>query len=357
MAPSKTGYASDHVTEFVINKGNGAKGLSETGIKSIPKQYVQPLEERTMNKVIVGESIPIIDVSNWDDPKVASSIRNAAEKWGFFQIINHDVPIEVLDHVKEATCRFFDMPAEEKNKYSKENTVSNNVRYMTSFIPEVEKALEWKDYLSLFYVSEDEASRLWPAACKDQVLEYMNKSEKVINQLLSVLMKGLNVTEIDSEKEKLISGSRRINLNYYPICPSPELTVGVGRHSDVSTLTVLLQDDIGGLYVRVEARDSWVHVPPVKGSLVINIGDALQIFSNGRYKSIEHRVAANDESNRISVPIFVNPRPTDIISPLPEVLASTGEEPIYKPVLYSDYVKHFYRKAHDGKLTLDFAKK
>ncbi|GMN71717.1 hypothetical protein TIFTF001_052724, partial [Ficus carica] len=50
-------------------------------------------------------------------------------------------------------------------------------------------------------------------------------------------------------------------------------------------------------------------------------------------------------------------KPTDIISPLPEVLATTGDEPIYKPVLYSDYVKHFYRKAHDGKLTIDFAKK
>ncbi|GMN43655.1 hypothetical protein TIFTF001_012850 [Ficus carica] len=357
MAPSEIGYTTDHVTDFVINKGNGAKGLSETGIKTIPKQYIQPIEERTMNKVIVGESIPIIDVSNWDDPKVKSAIWDAAEKWGFFQIINHGVPIEVLDNVKEGTCRFFDLPAEEKNKYSKENTVSNNVRYTTSFIPEVEKALEWKDYLSLFYVSEDETNRLWPSACKDQVLEYMNQSEKVVNQLLRVLMDGLNVTEIDSEKEKLLSGSRRINLNYYPKCPSPELTVGVGRHSDVSTFTVLLQDDIGGLYVRVEARDSWVHVPPVKGSLVINIGDALQIFSNGRYRSIEHRVAANGVSDRISVPIFVNPRPTDTISPLPEVLANTGQEPIYKPVLYSDYVKHFYRKAHDGKLTIDFAKK
>ncbi|GMN73212.1 hypothetical protein TIFTF001_056066 [Ficus carica] len=188
-------------------------------------------------------------------------------------------------------------------------------------------------------------------------MEYMTQSEKVTNQLLRVLMKGLNVTEIDGDKEKLLSGSRRVNLNYYPKCPSPELTVGVGRHSDVSTFTVLLQDDIGGLYVRVEAKDSWVHVPPVKGSLVINIGDALQIFSNGRYRSIEHRVAANGVSDRISVPIFVNPRPTDIISPLPEVLATTGDEPIYKPVLYSDYVKHFFRKAHDGKLTIDFAKK
>lgn len=188
------------------------------------------------------------------------------------------------------------------------------------------------------------------------MLEYKHESEKVISRLLQVLMKGLNVTKIDSEKEKLLMGSRRINLNYYPICPNPELTVGVGRHSDVSTFTVLLQDDVGGLYVRVEAKDSWVHVPPVKGSLVINIGDVLQIFSNGRYRSIEHRVVANGSNDRISVPIFVNPRPTDIISPLPEVLANSGENPIYKPVLYSDYVKHFYRKAHDGKLTIEFAK-
>ena len=168
-------------------------------------------------------------------------------------------------------------------------------------------------------------------------------------------MKRLNVPQLDSQKESILMGSKRINLNYYPICPNPKLTVGVGRHSDVSTLTILLQDNIGGLYVRNQEKNNWIHVPPIKGSLVINIGDALQIISNGRYKSVEHRVAANGNYNRISVPIFVNPRPSDIIFPLPEVLAS-GEEALYKQVLYSDYVKHFFRKAHDGKQTIDFAR-
>ena len=115
-------------------------------------------------------------------------------------------------------------------------------------------------------------------AFRDQVLEYMRGSELVIQRLLEALMK-------------------RINLNYYPICPNPELTVGIGRHSDVSTLTILLQDDIGGLLVRGN-NDSWVHVPPISGSLVINVGDALQIMSNGRCKSIEHRVVANGSKNR-----------------------------------------------------------
>ncbi|XP_052880556.1 feruloyl CoA ortho-hydroxylase F6H1-1-like [Gossypium arboreum] len=182
----------------------------------------------------------------------------------------------------------------------------------------------------------------------------MKKSEVVIKQLLQVLMKGLNVDEIDEAKESLLMGSMRTNLNYYPKCPNPKLSVGVGRHSDVSTLTILLQDEIGGLFVRGNEGDDWIHVPPIKGSLVINVGDALQIMSNGRYRSVEHRVVANGSNNRISVPIFVNPRPTDMIGPLPELVAN-GEKPIYKQVLYSDYVKHFFRKAHDGKKTVEFA--
>ncbi|XP_024156397.1 feruloyl CoA ortho-hydroxylase F6H1-3 [Rosa chinensis] len=349
------------LTDFVINKGNGVKGLSQMGLKSLPKQYIQPLEERmSMNMTkMPEESIPIIHVSNWEDPKVAESICNAAEKWGFFQLLNHGVPTEVLEHVKEATHRFFEMPAEEKCKFSKEHSPSTNVRFGTSFSPEAETALEWKDWLSLFYVSEDEASAHWPPVCKAEVLEYMKRTDILIKRLLDILMKRLNVTEINTTKEPLLMGSRRINLNYFPVCPNPELTVGVGRHSDVSTLTILLQEYyIGGLYVRPEFtdEDTWVHVPPLEGSLVINVGDALQIMSNGKYKSVEHRVAANGSKTRISVPIFVNPRPSDVIGPLHEVLESSGEKPLYKQVLYSDYVKHFFRKAHDGKSTVDFAK-
>ena len=86
-------------------------------------------------------------------------------------------------------------------------------------------------------------------AFRDQVMEYMRSFELVIKRLLEALMKRLNVKEIDETKESLLMGSKRINLNYYPICPNPKLTVGVGCHLDVSTLTILLQDDIGGLYV------------------------------------------------------------------------------------------------------------
>ncbi|KAJ8560859.1 hypothetical protein K7X08_027049 [Anisodus acutangulus] len=356
--PTAASIDLSNITDFVVNGGHGVKGLSEMGLQKLPKQYIQPMEERiTKSTVILDDQIPVIDMSNWniDNKLVGEKVCNAAEKWGFFQIINHDISLEVLESVKEATYRFFKQPAEEKNKHSKENSSTNNVRYGTSFTPKAEKALEWKDYLSLFYVSDEDAAALWPSALRDEALDFLRNSEVVIKKLLEALMKGLNVKEIDQTKESLLMGSKRINVNYYPKCPNPELTVGVGRHSDVSTLTILLQDNIGGLYVKKLDSDTWVHVPPIHGALVINIGDALQIMSNGRYKSIEHRVMTNGNNNRISVPIFVNPKPSDVIGPLAEVLES-GEEPIYKQVLYSDYVKHFFRKAHDGKDTVDFAK-
>ncbi|KAK9157559.1 hypothetical protein Scep_004133 [Stephania cephalantha] len=355
-----------NLTDFVVKKGNGVKGLAEIGIERVPDQYIQPIKERIdMHQALQlpsDLSIPVIDMSKWGDRKVMDSICDAAEKWGFFQIINHGVSVEVMENVKTATVRFFSSTAEEKSKYTKENSPTNHVRYGTSFAPEAESSLEWKDYLSLFFTSEEDASTLWPPQCKDEALEYMKNAEPVIRKLMEALMTRLNVTEINENKSSLLMGSKRINFNYYPKCPNPELTIGVGRHSDISNLTLLLQDDIGGLYVRAHCTDAngsivqnWVHIPPISGALVINVGDALQIMSNGRYKSVEHRVVANGSKDRLSVPIFVNPRPSDAIGPLAEVL-ETGERAVYKQVLYSDYTKHFFNKAHDGKKTLDFAK-
>uniref|UniRef100_A0A803KLV6 Fe2OG dioxygenase domain-containing protein n=1 Tax=Chenopodium quinoa TaxID=63459 RepID=A0A803KLV6_CHEQI len=309
-----------------VASGHAVKGLSEMELKDLPKQYIQPQSER-----------PLCD---------------AAEKWGFFQIINHGIPLEVLENVKRATLAFFALAPEDKRNFLKENSPNSHVRLGTSFIPEAENSLEWKDYLSLFYVSDDAAL----AICRDQLLDYMNKCQVVIKFLLQVLMKGLNSHEINEKKWSLLSGSKRINLNFYPKCLKPELTVGVGRRSDVSTFTILLQDDIGRLYVQAPDGESWVHVPPISGALVINIGDALQIMSNGKYKSIEHRVIANGSKDRVSIPLFVNPKPNEVIGPLKEVLVQSDEKPKYRKVLYSDYTLYFYKKAHDGKGILDYVK-
>jgi len=191
--------------------------------------------------------------------------------------------------------------------------------------------------------------------CRDQALEYMKYAEAFIRKLLNVLLKKLNVKELGKEREHALMDTMSLSFVYYPACPEPELVSGVSPHSDITSITVLLQDDIGGLYVRDKDSDGWINVPPVNGALVVNIGDVLQIMSNECYKSIEHRVVANRNKTRISMPIFVNPAPDAIIGPLSKMLKN-GDEPLYKQVVYSDYFNHFFSKAHDGKKTIEFAK-
>ena len=114
-------------------------------------------------------------------------------------------------------------------------------------------------------------------------LEYLRTSMKMVRKLLEVLFKNLGVTLDESELDAII-GFKMVNMNFYPTCPNPELTVGVGRHSDMGALTILLQDGIGGLYVKVEEdipdvgkEGEWMEIPPVPGALVINVGDTLQV--------------------------------------------------------------------------------
>ncbi|KAL6196766.1 hypothetical protein ACLB2K_032380 [Fragaria x ananassa] len=196
---------------------------------------------------------------------------------------------------------------------------------------------------------------------REVALEYLKTSMHMVKKIVKILIEKLGVTLEDSKLDGLI-GLKMVNMNYYPTCPNPELTVGVGRHSDMGTLTVLLQDGIGGLYVKVEEdmnaagkKGDWIEIPPVPGALVINIGDTLQIISNGRYKSAEHRVRTTSAQSRVSVPIFTIPNATEIIGPLPEVVARDGVAR-YRDMVFGDYMNNFFGNAHEGKKSLDYAR-
>ena len=115
-------------------------------------------------------------------------------------------------------------------------------------------------------------------------LEYLKTSVKIVRKLMEVLLENIGAKPDDAKIDALI-GLKMVNMNFYPTCPDPELTVGVGRHSDLGALTVLLQDGIGGLYVKVEddienvgKKGEWMEIPPIHGAIVINVGDALQVI-------------------------------------------------------------------------------
>ncbi|OIV92505.1 hypothetical protein TanjilG_02268 [Lupinus angustifolius] len=276
------------------------------------------------------------------------------------RVLNHGVPVELLESLKDSAHSFFSLPPEKKAIYLTGLSPSPLIKYGTSFVPEKEKALEWKDYISMVYSNDEDALQYWPNQCKEVALEYLKLASKLVKDLVEILMDNLGV-KLDESKIEGLLGMRMVNMNYYPACPNPELTVGVGRHSDMGAITVLLQDGIGGLYVKVEGdndddtnKGEWLEIPPIHGALVINIGDTLQILSNGKYKSAEHRVRTTNTQSRVSVPVFTLPNPTEVIVPLPEVVKKDGLAR-YRQVIFQDYMKNFFGNAHAGKKSLDFA--
>ncbi|CDP17365.1 unnamed protein product [Coffea canephora] len=182
----------------------------------------------------------------------------------------------------------------------------------------------------------------------------------MVRRLLEILIANLRVTLDDSRLESLI-GMKNVNINFYPICRNPELTVGAGRHSDMGTLTVLLQDNAGGLYIKVEEykldsrKEEWIEIPPIPSALVINVGDSLEILSNRRYKSAEHRVRTSSKQSRVSIPVFTAPRPTEKIGPLPH-LAELGGGALYREVIFQEYMDNFFGHTPEGKKRLILSK-
>uniref|UniRef100_A0A6N2NHW5 Prefoldin subunit 2 n=1 Tax=Salix viminalis TaxID=40686 RepID=A0A6N2NHW5_SALVM len=186
---------------FFLNKGNGVKGLSEMGLESLPKENIQPLEERKCDTKSCSQNpFPSLACQNGMTLKLLKQSVKLQGNGDSFRLLT----IEYLRMLRKHLISSSGYHLRRRGKYPKELSPSNNVRFGSNFSPEAEKALEWKDYLS-----------------------FMSPRMRLLR------LKLLNVTEMDETKESLLLGSKRINLNYYPICPDPELTFVINpRPSD-----------------------------------------------------------------------------------------------------------------------------
>ncbi|KAK6253605.1 hypothetical protein QUC31_015325 [Theobroma cacao] len=128
-----------------------------------------------------------------------------------------------------------------------------------------------------------------------------------------------------------------IRLNHYSPCPAPDLALGVGRHKDAGALTILAQDDVGGLQVKRKSDGEWIRVKPTPDAFIINVGDIIQVWSNETYESVEHRVMVNSERERFSIPFFFNPAHYTIVMPSEE-LTSEKNPPRYRPYNWGKFL-------------------
>ncbi|XP_059663754.1 1-aminocyclopropane-1-carboxylate oxidase homolog 1-like [Cornus florida] len=340
------------VKEFDETKA-GVKGLVDAGVVRIPRFFVHPPESihspSTPDKMSGIElELPTIDFRGVESggarrKEIVDGIRQAASTWGFFRMVNHGVPMSKMEAVLEGVRRFHEQPVEVKREFYSSDS-KQRVRF-TSNVTELDVAC-WRDLLTCGFYDDTLDSEAIPLVFRKEVQEYvecMIKLRETMSELLSEAL-GLSsdfLSRIECMKSEILS------CLYYPICPEPDLTLGTTRHSDTFFLTLLLQDSIGGL--QVFHQNQWIDVAPVPGALIANIGDLMQIISNDKFKSVEHRVLAQPVGPRVSVACFFTASGRAASKPFGPIkeLLSEDQPPIYREFICSEYHKYYKTKGAD----------
>ncbi|XP_048492147.1 jasmonate-induced oxygenase 2 [Beta vulgaris subsp. vulgaris] len=307
--------------------------------------FIQSIEHRPKNPTIIeAEEIPVIDISSItsldhlsnnniiDD--IITNIGNASEKWGFFQVINHGIRHEKLENMKLAARKFFSLAVEEKKNVAKDedNPMGYHDTELTKNVRDWKQVFDYttKDGCTPIPVSPDDLQAVkpvtnrWPQhppEFREVAEEYAKEVEKLASIMLELIARSLGLAGNRFSELFKDQTTSFIRLNYYPPCPSPHLALGVGRHKDAGGLTILAQDDdVEGLEVRRKTDGEWIRVKPIHGALIINVGDLIQVWSNDKYESVEHRVIVNSEKDRLSIVFFYNPAHYVTVKPLEELI-------------------------------------
>ncbi|XP_072955818.1 protein DMR6-LIKE OXYGENASE 1-like [Typha angustifolia] len=328
--------------------------------KQVPSSYIRPLGDRP--NLLYPESspklnIPLIDYQEFDGPgrhRVVKEIGLACQNDGFFMVKNHCIPETVVDGMLRVSREFFHLPAPERLKCYSDDP-KKTTRLSTSFNVRAEKVSNWRDFLRLHCHPLEDFIHEWPANPQDfreVVGEYSKHARELALRLLEAIAESLGL-EKDNLVKALGKQAQHMAINYYPPCPQPELTYGLPGHKDPNAITILLQDGVSGLQVLRD--DEWVAINPVPNSLVINIGDQLQVLSNDRYKSVLHRVVVNSQRERISVPTFYCPSPDALIKPA-EALIDEEHPAAYKSFTYEEYYERFWNRGLLSASCLDLFK-
>ncbi|XP_074263223.1 1-aminocyclopropane-1-carboxylate oxidase homolog 5-like isoform X2 [Silene latifolia] len=280
----------------------GVKGLVDSGITRIPRMFHHPPEtlfyyEKTENNDPNLE-IPVIDMS-MDHAKVVEQLRDASTKYGFFQVINHVVPVSHLDRLLDVVQAVHELPDEEKKRQYREDILASGPGFGFSSYHDLFEymAASWCDTISVRLSPNPVDPMDIPEVCRNEVLEWDKEVTVLAERLGELLSEGLGLNSDKLKGTPLLERKGMVG-HYYPQCPEPNKTIGTASHTDLGMFTILIQDMVGGLQVEYDGK--WIDLKPVHGALVVNIGDLFQILSNDKNKSRAHSVIlSNDKDKKI----------------------------------------------------------
>ncbi len=297
--------------------------------------------------------IPVIDISDLgrgpDDQAVVDAIDDAAARYGFFQIVGHGVPAELIDAVWYETRWFFSM--ERQSKLSLSRTRENSRGYYDREL--TKRARDLKEVFDFAHVPYPElpdrhpdnfapvdGHNQWPGhrpEFRATMVAYLDACEIVARRLLHGFARALGLGREHFDSHFDHRHTSFIRLNHYPLADPLDAgeaaavtdlgDMALHHHSDAGAFTILLQDDVGGL--QVEHDGAWIDVDTEPGAFVVNTGDMMQVWSNDRYRAALHRVRPMAGSERYSLPYFFNPSYATDYAP---VVSSPDDPPRYRPI-------------------------
>ncbi|KAH6808575.1 gibberellin 2-oxidase 4 [Perilla frutescens var. frutescens] len=292
--------------------------------------------------------LPIIDLS--DRSEASKQMVRACEEYGFFKVINHGVPQEIISQVEEEARRFFSKPGPEKQRAGPPNPFGYGCKNigLKGDVGEVEYLILQTN--SPFIISID--SNEFRCA----VNAYVEAVRKLACEILDMIMDELGVPDSNSSSSSsMLSGLIRdsegdsiLRFNHYPaagaggdVTGASATKIGFGEHTDPQILTLLRSNGVEGLQISLE-DGVWVPVNPHPDSaFCVNVGDVLQVMTNGRFLSVRHRVAVQSYKSRMSTAYFAAPPLHATISCLPGV-ATAEKPPLFRSFSWGEYKQAAY---------------
>lgn len=290
------------------------------------------------------DAVPIVDIASPTDTSVAA-LDAACRDHGFFLLSGHGLD-ELIVRMWHEAERFFDSDRAQREsiRRDEENPLGWFDRELTKRKRDHKEVFDYIDPS----VPERDAFNQWPdwlPGYKDTLSEFYAHFASLAERTLGLLHDTL---ELSPESRQVMvgePGASAVRLNHYPVGdPVTEHErdgladlgpTALGYHTDPGVLTLLLQDDTGGL--QAESRSQgWIDVPPREGTIVVNLADAMQVWTNDRYCASVHRVVPMTTDRRFSIPYFSNPPRDTVVEPLPELCEA---QPRYRAFTWSDFMQ------------------
>ena len=311
-------------------------------------------------RALDAAEVPLVDIAalrDGSDPqRVAHEIHRAMTEVGILYVRGHGIPDGLIDRARDAAYRFFRQPRESKlevaaRPWHRGFLAVGDAKMYDTATQDLKESFIWGRELTPQEVHEAKDNpvlgpNVWPAGVpdlKDAALAYFDAAHDCAQDLLRAFALALDLPS-DTYAVGATAPLSRGAIVYYPpqAAGEPRDRFGVAPHTDFGVLTVLCQDDVGGLEVQTVSGD-WVAAPPIEGSLVVNVGDLLHRWSNGRFRSPPHRVVNRSGRERLSLVVSYDPNGETLIDPA--AVCAAGEAPQFEAITCGDYLTWRFGKA------------